>query len=136
MTIIETNCFDLICKYDGSYLRLPVRGVYELKQLPNRSRSTCGPKNPFSGSSSKVLKGFFDRFEKFSFSVILGRLKVEIDDFPIINSIGKTHGKPCFLASILTLRRPKITKNENFQNRSKKSFNTLLELLENGFLGS
>ena len=101
----------------------------------NICRMTYGPKNPFSGSSSKVLKGFFDRFEKFSFSVILGRLKVEIDDFPIINSIGKTHGKPCFLASILTMRRPKITGNENFPNRSKNPFNTLLELPENGFLG-
>ena len=38
--------------------------------------------------------------------------------------------------SILTLRRPKITKNDFFSNRSKTSFNTLLELLENGFLGS
>ena len=67
--------------------------------------------------------------------MILGRLKVGKDDFPIIISIDKVHGKPWFLASILTLRRPKITKNENFQNRSKNPFSTLLELLENGFLG-
>ena len=109
--------------------------MYWLKQFTNRSRTTYGPKNPFSGSSSKVLKGFFDRFEKFSFSMILGRLKVKIES--------KNHGFPCVFpieiimgkSSLPTLARPKITENGNFLDRSKTSFITLLELTENGFLG-
>ena len=105
-------------------MRLPVRGVYELKHFLSCSRTTYGPKNPFSDSSSKVIKEVFDRSKKFSFSVILGRAKVGRDDFPIIISIGKTHGKPWFLDSILTLRRPKIMENENFSNRLKNPFST------------
>ena len=53
-------------------------GVYELKQFLSCSRTTYGPKNSFSGSSSKVLKGVFDRFEKIFFSVILKILRESI----------------------------------------------------------
>ena len=74
-------------------MRLPLRGgVYWLKQLPNHDWTTYGPINSFSGSSSKVPKEVFDRFEKFSFFVILGRLKVGEADFPIVISIGKYDG--------------------------------------------
>ena len=82
-----------------------------------------------------IIKEVFDRFEKFSFSVILGRPKVGIEsknhDFLCVFSIEFIMGK----SSIPTLRRPKITKNENFYNRSKTPFSTLLELPENEFLG-
>ena len=67
--------------------------------------------------------------------MILGRLKVKIES--------KNHGFPCVFpieiimgkSSLPTLTRPKITENEKFLDRSKTSFNTLLELPENGFLG-
>ena len=64
-----------------------------------------------------------------------GRPKVGIEsknhDFLGVFSIEFIMGK----SSIPTLRRPKITENEKFSNRSKNPFSTLLELPENGFLG-
>ena len=72
-----------------------------------------------SHSSWVDILGIFDRLEKFSFFAKLGRLKVRGDDFSIVISIGKTHGKSWFLESILTLKRPNFAKNENFYNREK-----------------
>ena len=46
-----------------------------------------GPKNLDSYSSRAEINEAFDRFKKSSFSAKIGRLKVGIDDFPIVISM-------------------------------------------------
>ena len=62
-------------------------GVFELNRVPHHPVWSDRPKNLGSHTHEFGLEGFFDRFEKFSFWVKLGRPKVEVQpkirDFPL-----------------------------------------------------
>ena len=57
----------------------PVRGggCKNFNLTPSPAVTSYGPKNLDSYSSTKDINGIFDRFQKNTFFVILGRLKVK-----------------------------------------------------------
>ena len=60
--------------------------------MPLAAGTPYGPKNLDSYRSWAEINVVFDRFENFSFSTKLGRLKVRGTDFPIVISMGNYKG--------------------------------------------